>query len=424
MSAKSITVSFSDTYKYYNGAKSISGTHVFSIENGHLLLDGKAIDASNSLDFIANDSKSTFQLHDVIIGIGFHWERAEKQTFSGNISIVIDNDKLVAINKLHIEDYLFCVIASEMSATSSLELLKAHAVVSRSWLMAQISRHNDIAVHSNDDAKRGLYVRYYDRDDHKLFDVCADDHCQRYQGLTRANNQTVRTAIDATRGMLITYNNEICDARFSKCCGGKTELFETCWQDEHKDYLLSFIDNSQNSNDLDLTNEANAISWIKSEPKAFCNTKNSKILKQVLNTYDQETHDFYRWRVSYTAEELSEIFNRKSGLNIGKILDFEVIERGPSARIKLLKIIGEKRTVTIGKELEIRRLLSPSHLYSSAFIVEKSTDGETFTFIGAGWGHGVGMCQIGAAVMAEEGFDFLHIIQHYFRNSKIESLWN
>ena len=424
LSSDSITITFSDNYKYAENDKTISQTHIFSVKNQTIFIDGKASDDAKKLDFISTNANATFQIHDVVIGIGFHWQRTETQTFSGNLTIMVDGDKIWAINRLRIEDYLFCVIASEMSASSSLELLKAHAVVSRSWLMAQISRHNDIAVHTIEDANKGYYVRYYDRDDHKLFDVCADDHCQRYQGLTRANNPTVRKAIEATRGILITYNDEICDARFSKCCGGKTELFETCWQDEHKNYLLYFVDNNKISNDLDLTNEVNAVNWIKSQPDAFCNTQNAKILKQVLNSYDQETPDFYRWRVVYTADELSEIFNRKSGFDIGKIVDFEVIERGPSARIKLLKIVGTKRTITIGKELEIRRLLSRSHLYSSAFTVEKSTDGEIFTFIGAGWGHGVGMCQIGAAVMAEEGFEYTQIIQHYFRNSKIEKLWN
>ena len=424
ISAEVITVNFLDSYTSIDGSTLFSGTHIFRIKNGHFFMDDNEIVDSKKLEFISTNINSRFELHEVVIGIGFHWQRAETQTFTGDLSIIVDDDKIWAVNRLKIEDYLFCVIASEMSATSSLELLKAHAVVSRSWLMAQLARHNDVAVHSISDDARGLFVRYYDRDDHHLFDVCADDHCQRYQGVTRANNPAVRAAIDATRGLLLTHNGQICDARFSKCCGGQTELFETCWQDEYKDYLTSFVDNELNNNDLDLTIEANAVRWIKSQPKAYCNTNNSKILRQILNSYDQETPDFYRWRVVYNRRELTDIFRKKSGFDIGEIVDLQPIERGPSGRIKLLKVVGTKRSLTIGKELEIRRVLSPSHLYSSAFIVERSDDGETFTFIGAGWGHGVGMCQIGAAVMAENGFEFLYILQHYFRNSQIEKLWN
>lgn len=382
----------------------------------------------DTLTFTPSTDKDTFSLYEVCIGIGFHWERKETQIFSGEINLIIDKGEIWVINKLPIEDYLFCVIASEMSATSSLELLKAHAVTSRSWLMAQLNKSNRLKnkKYKSTSLSDSMLIKWYDREDHTLFDVCADDHCQRYQGLTRATNNVVREAINSTRGEVIMYNGEICDARFSKCCGGITELFETCWEPEPHPYLQSFVDYDKdeiNTNKTNLSNETDAKNWIQNAPKAFCNTNNKNILRQVLNSYDQETADFYRWEVSYTTQQLSEIIIRKTGINFGEITDIEAIERGPSGRIIKLRITGTKQTYIIGKELEIRRILSESHLYSSAFIIDHSTE-NTFTFRGAGWGHGVGLCQIGAAVMSYNGYEYRDIILHYFRNTTIEKQWD
>ncbi len=376
-----------------------------------------------SITFTPHTDEALFELHNVVIGIGFHWERNETQRFEGALTITTDKDKLLVINRLPIEKYLFSVIASEMSATSQPELLKAHAVVSRSWLMAQLDktqRAQYVGLQSftrTDDET----MRWYDREDHTLFDVCADDHCQRYQGLTRANNEAVRQAIQLTRGQLLTYNGAVCDARFSKCCGGATELFETCWQPIGHGYLQSFADTP--SHELpDLAIEANAQQWILSAPKSYCNTQNIRVLLQVLNSYDQETADFFRWRIKYKNDELSAIIHAKSGIDFGRIISIDALERGPSGRIIRLRIEGEKALHIVGKELEIRRWLSKSHLYSSAFVARVVDSGDV-EIVGAGWGHGVGMCQIGAAMMAHNGLTHKQIVKHYFPAAQLEQWW-
>lgn len=358
-----------------------------------------------------------FTLSRVKIGIGFHWEREELQSFDGDLKIIVEDDKLTAVNIVGVEDYLLSVISSEMSATASKEFLKAHAVVSRSWLLAQIAMKNHVAVQGVDNECET--VRWYDRDDHKNFDVCADDHCQRYQGMTKATTDIVREVINETWGEVLVCDGEICDARFSKCCGGAFEEFETCWQEEHHKYLLKGADTDSGILAGDLSVEENARKWILSKPESFCNTSDKQILSQVLNNYDQETSDFYRWKVIYSAEELSELIKRKSGVDYGEIVDLIPIERGASGRICRLKIIGTKCTRIIGKELEIRKTLSESHLYSSAFVVEKIDD--RFIINGAGWGHGVGMCQIGAAVMGSQGYDYKSILNHYYKNIEIKN---
>jgi len=423
MSEKSIAFSLLGEYvEKVSGDDIEPGRYEAECRDGKVIFRGKTYE---ELTLIPKATASQFELHEVCIGIGFHWERRETQKFAGQLSFVVDGEKLWAVNRLSIEDYLYCVIASEMSATSSLELLKAHAVVSRSWLMAQLVKGEKLKDkhYISETCTEDEIVKWYDREDHTLFDVCADDHCQRYQGLTRASNDVVRRAIDETRGEVLVYKGEICDARFSKCCGGMTELFETCWEPEEHGYLQSFVDytHRQHEYDQDLTKEEAAQAWIKSSPEAFCNTQDAKILRQVLNSYDQETSDFYRWREKYSFIEMKEIIERKSGIDFGDIENMEVIERGPSGRVKRLKIIGSKRTMTIGKELEIRRILSESHLYSSAFVVEKTQEG--FELYGAGWGHGVGMCQIGAAVMSARGMGYKTIVLHYFRRAMLEKRW-
>jgi SpoIID/LytB domain protein len=373
--------------------------------------------------------EASFELNDVTIGIQFHWERKEDQTFKGSLEIRIEDDKLTAINILPLENYLVSVISSEMSATSNMELLKAHAIISRSWLLAQNEKSKSIKqtgkTYQSISETPEEYIRWYDREDHLNFDVCADDHCQRYQGITRQSTKIVEQAVAQTRGMLLMYNGKICDARFSKSCGGISETFENVWEPEVHPYLQSIIDNPglPESFDADLTNEDAAQKWIRNTPEAFCNTHDKEVLSQVLNNYDQETTDFYRWKLVYQQADLTELIARKSGRDFGTILDLVPVERGFSGRLKKLKIIGSKLTMTIGKELEIRKTLSESHLYSSAFVVDKlnitnGIPGE-FVLTGAGWGHGVGLCQIGAAMMGDKGYKYDEILLHYFRGANI-----
>ena len=359
------------------------------------------------------DTSSFFELQDVTIGINFHWERKEVQRFKGELKIIVEDDRLTAINIIPIEDYLTSVISSEMSATASLELLKAHAVISRSWLLNKLKVANGklkVIMHPDNTANFELstlpsqLIKWYDHEAHKNFDVCADDHCQRYQGITRTSTPQAIEAVFATRGEVLMYEEEICDARFSKCCGGAFEEFQNCWENVKHPYLIGQRDSKTETRLPDLTKEAEADKWIRTSPAAFCNTHNKQVLSQVLNNYDQETTDFYRWRVCYSQQELSELIHKRSGIEFGKIIDLIPVERGTSGRLVRLKIVGTLRTLIIGKELEIRRTLSSSHLYSSAFVVDKEYKEDEkeipsrFILTGSGWGHGVGLCQIGAAV--------------------------
>lgn len=379
-----------------------------------------------------NVSESTFELLAVTIGINFHWERKENQRFSGALHIICENQQLTAINQVPVETYLTSVISSEMSATASLELLKAHAVISRSWLISQIRKNKEITSnqlsYSSFVQNEREVVKWYDREDHIHFDVCADEHCQRYQGITRASTPAVTEAVNLTAGQVLTYDHQICDARFSKCCGGVLEEFQNCWEDTHYPYLVKRKDNKDSTNIPDLQTEAEAEKWIRSSPEAFCYTTDKKILSQVLNNYDQETSNFYRWKVSYSQEQLATILQKRSGIDFGDIIDLIPLERGTSGRIVRLKIVGSKRTMIFGKELEIRRILSESHLYSSAFVVDKEEIDNNiparFILTGAGWGHGVGLCQIGAAVMGEQGYSYEDILLHYYPGASINRLYD
>ena len=375
------------------------------------------------------DTSSFFELQDVTIGINFHWERKEVQRFKGELKIIVEDDRLTAINIIPIEDYLTSVISSEMSATASLELLKAHAVISRSWLLNKLKVANGklkVIMHPDNTANFELstlpsqLIKWYDHEAHKNFDVCADDHCQRYQGITRTSTPQAIEAVFATRGEVLMYEGEICDARFSKCCGGAFEEFQNCWENVKHPYLIGQRDSKTETRLPDLTKEVEADKWIRTSPAAFCNTHNKQVLSQVLNNYDQETTDFYRWRVCYSQQELSELIHKRSGIEFGKIIDLIPVERGTSGRLVRLKIVGTLRTLIIGKELEIRRTLSSSHLYSSAFVVDKEYKEDEkeipsrFILTGSGWGHGVGLCQIGAAVMGEQGYKYKEILSHYY----------
>jgi stage II sporulation protein D len=369
-----------------------------------------------------------FELKDVVIGIDFHWEQKENQRFQGELKLMVENNKVIAVNILDVETYLTSVISSEMRADSSTELLKAHAVISRSWLFAQKEKQHQLAqkVYQTAQIDDMECIRWYDREDHLLFDVCADDHCQRYQGITRAHNPNVVKAIQATSGQVLISNGMVCDTRYSKCCGGASESFEKVWEPIVHPYLQK-IDDNKNSNkpSPDLTLEQNATQWIKNRPAAFCNTNNKEVLSQVLNDYDQSSEHFYRWKISYQQDELAGLIKKKSGIDFGQIIDLIPVERGHSARLAKLKIIGTKKTLIVGKELEIRRWLSPSHLYSSAFIVDKENiqNGipQTFILSGAGWGHGVGLCQIGAAVMGHMGYSYRQILEHYFIGTSLQN---
>lgn len=381
------------------------------------------------------DTSSFFELQDVTIGINFHWERKEVQRFKGELKIIVEDDRLTAINIIPIEDYLTSVISSEMSATASLELLKAHAVISRSWLLNKLKVANGklkVIMHPDNTANFELstlpsqLIKWYDHEAHKNFDVCADDHCQRYQGITRTSTPQAIEAVFATRGEVLMYEGEICDARFSKCCGGAFEEFQNCWENVKHPYLIGQRDSKTETRLPDLTKEVEADKWIRTSPAAFCNTHNKQVLSQVLNNYDQETTDFYRWRVCYSQQELSELIHKRSGIEFGKIIDLIPVERGTSGRLVRLNIVGTLRTLIIGKELEIRRTLSSSHLYSSAFVVDKEYKEDEkeipsrFILTGSGWGHGVGLCQIGAAVMGEQGYKYKEILSHYYPGSAIE----
>lgn len=427
VSASSISFTLNDQYEAKG--KLITGTQEVSFSEGGILWNGNLY---RELTFVPNDKRASFSLNNVTIGINFHWERQETQTFLGTLRIVVDGEKICAINCLPVESYLVSVISSEMSATSSLEFLKAHAVISRSWLLAQMERRKRQSSGGNGFfsfiKKDDELIRWYDRDDHTIFDVCADDHCQRYQGITKATNRHVEQAVKDTFGQILMSGDDICDARFSKCCGGVTEEFQYCWEDKPQPYLVALRDVKDEKTALpDLSVEAEADKWIRTSPKAFCNTTDKRILLQVLNDYDQETSDFYRWRVEYTQAQISELINTNLKLDLGEIIDLKPLARGKSGRIWKLKIIGTKGSFTIGKELEIRRALGQTHLYSSAFVIDrhdiKANVPQRFTLIGAGWGHGVGLCQIGAAVMGEQGCKYDEILLHYYRGAEIKRIY-
>ena len=431
-------IHFSLNKPYLAKGEMVTGEQEVAFSEGGILWNGNQY---SSLTFHPQSADASFSLNDVTIGVNFHWERKETQTFLGTLHFVVESDKICAINELPVERYLESVISSEMSATSSLELLKAHAVISRSWLLAQMKKRREVAESGNNFfsfvKKDDRLIRWYDREDHTIFDVCADDHCQRYQGITKETSPHVAEAIRQTKGQILMDGDDICDARFSKCCGGVTEEFQYCWEDTPKNYLSSVRDIIQGVKSAgtaapaplpSLQDEAAADAWIRSNPPAFCNTTDKKILSQVLNAYDQETADFYRWKVTLTQEKLKQLLDEKLKMNFGDILDLQAEERGKSGRISKLRIVGTEKTFVIGKELEIRRALSDTHLYSSAFVVDRCDIDEKgvpqrFDIIGAGWGHGVGLCQIGAAVMGEEGFDYDAILLHYYQGAEIKKVY-
>lgn len=429
-------------FELYGDFSSFGFKHFFSGRYEAEIFDNKIVCKSDNDKIEITDEiifepqepdNESFLIKDVVIGVKFHWERKEKQRFTHSLKLIKDNGKITVINIVPIEKYLMSVISSEMSAKCSMQMLKATAVVSRSWLLAQIEKSKVIkSEHTNYKSEyqsEDEMIKWYDREDHKLFDVCADDHCQRYQGVTKMTSDAARKAVEQTAGIVLLEGDEILDARFSKSCGGISESFENVWEPIKHLSLASVYDYKFISDDFDdnFSKEESAVKWIKGNPPAFCNTTDLKILNQILLDYDQETKDFYRWKVDFTQVQLSDLIKRKSGIDFGQIKDLIPIERGFSSRIVKLKIVGTKKTLTIGKELEIRKTLSETHLYSSAFFVEKfgDLDGipEKFLLRGAGWGHGVGLCQIGAAVMAEQGYQFDEIAVHYFKDAKLKKIY-
>ncbi len=433
LAVEELHFSLSGSFRFGDSEVS-SGDFIAGINNGQVVVEddsGNKITAETFL-FIPNFFNSIFELQNVTIGVDFHWEQQENQRFKGSLKLIPENGKVRAINEIDLEEYLKSVIASEMSATSSPDLLKAHAVISRSWLMAQIEKTKSLK------AGGGLYqtshetedeiIRWYDREDHQNFDVCADDHCQRYQGITKIQSEKALNAVEETFGEVLIYDEKICDARFSKCCGGISENFENVWEPVRHPYLTKVVDSEfGDTTCVDLRQENEAESWIRNKPHAFCNTDDKKILSQVLPDFDQATTDFYRWKVEYTQREISELIKKRSGFDFGEIVKLEALKRGHSSRIIKLKITGTKKTLIVGKELEIRKWLSKSHLYSSAFVVDhleiENGIPQKFILTGAGWGHGVGLCQIGAAVMGEKGYSYNEILNHYFKSAELKKLY-
>lgn len=433
---KKVTFELYGDYRTSTITKNLNGRFTAEIINGEIICKSanEKLNSKDELIFEPKDNiTDTFLIRNVTIGVKFHWERKEKERFSGLLKLKKDKDKIAVINLLPIEKYLTSVISSEMSAKSSLQLLKAHAIVSRSWLLAQIEKSKSLkkakSKYSSSFESADEHIKWYDREDHDLFDVCADDHCQRYQGVTKIFTEVARNAVTQTQGIVLMSGDNICDARYSKSCGGISESFQNVWEPIRYDYLTSIDDYKfpPETFNTDFTAERNAVKWIKGNPLSYCNTTDKKILSQVLLDYDQETTDFFRWKIVYTQAELSEIIKTKSGIDFGNIIDLVPIERGKSSRLIKLKIVGSNKTMVVGKELEIRKFLSKSHLYSSAIVIEKSDiqNGvpQKFEIFGAGWGHGVGLCQIGAAVMAERGHEFDEILLHYFKNAELKKIY-
>ena len=390
------------------------------------LIDSSGMERVRQKEILLSAADETsFTVSDVKIGIDFHWQRSQEQSFRGNLFLsACSYSSFNLINEISLEDYLESVISSEMSAQAPLEFLKAQAITARSWLVAMLAKKKTVRSHSALTNENKI-VAWQDVNDHMGFDVCADDHCQRYQGITRIISDNVHTAIKGTRGLFLVYAGEICDARYYKSCGGQTEVFSTAWEDKSPGYLKSVTDDVEQHPAIE--SEAQAESWLTGRPHAYCNTQDLELLGRILPAFDQETPDFYRWQVIYKRQDLEEIIRKKSGIDFGTLQNIIPLERGPSGRIFKLKIEGSKLSVIVGKELEIRRWLSVSHLLSSAFIVSKmnAIDGsvENFTFTGGGWGHGVGLCQIGAAVMATKGFNAEEILAHYFTGAQRQKLY-
>ena len=418
----------------YNNTPFYGGEFHATIQNNQVVIKNKlgSEKKAGSMHFSPVGNNSFFELKDVTIGVNFHWEQHENQQFKGSLKLIPENGKVRAINLINLEEYLKSVISSEMSETGSLNLLKAHAVISRSWLLAQIEKPKSLRTNSeisqNVCETEEEIIRWYDRKDHHNFDVCADDHCQRYHGITKIQTGKAIQAVEETLGEVLMFDEKICDARYSKCCGGVTENFENVWGDVQHEYLTKVVDNHETHTNfnLNLKDETNAASWIRNSPPAFCNTAGKNIL-EALPEFDRATTDFFRWKIEYSQQEIAELLKTRSGIDFGEIINLEPIERGVSGRIIKLRITGTKKTLVVGKELEIRKWLSKSHLYSSAFVTDyfeiENGIPQKFVFTGAGWGHGVGLCQMGAAIMGATGYSYTEILSHYFKGAELRKYY-
>lgn len=435
--ALEVKLVLSGSFSGGDGARVMEGSYTARVDGDAVSLQGESVIVAPVINLNPSDFASCrFTVQGVRIGLGFHWEREESQEFQGGLRIQRSGDGLTLINQVPLEAYLVSVISSEMSASCPPELLRAHAVVSRSWLLAQLTRerttnplaHSQRVARTADEEE---IIRWYDRESHRDFDVCADDHCQRYQGISKAFSQAAFDAVSETRGRVLVYGDDVCDARYSKSCGGMTEAYSAVWDDQDIPYLKPVYDGPGDEapgHRLPLSVEVNAEDWIASTPVAYCGVATPELLARILPGFDQETSDFYRWEVSYTQEELTEILLARLGIDFGRVHSLLALERGESGRIIKLRVVGEKRTLIIGKELEIRRALSRSHLYSSAFVTRAEREQLSdypgqFKLIGAGWGHGVGLCQIGAAVMADRGHGHEEILSHYFTGARLSELY-
>jgi len=426
-----VHISLSGSFVTSTGVPVTEGAYTATQEDGAIILRG-AVDFRGDRLLLSpvDPARGRFTVHGITIGIQFHWERQESQAFQGALSLTPSGDGITLVNEVQLETYLMSVISSEMSASSPAALLRAHAIVSRSWLLFQLCAPALSKPDSDARLEPDEIIRWYDRESHFEFDVCADDHCQRYQGITKAHSPAAFQAIQDTRGQALVFGGKVCDARYSKSCGGMTESYNAAWQDLSVPYLEPVYDGPGGPEgfSLPLTAEANANRWITSSPPAFCNVHSADLLARVLPGFDQETRDFYRWQVEYSQDEVSALLRSRIGIDFGVIVELKAVRRGDSGRIVVLRITGSKRSMTIGKELEIRRALSRSHLYSSAFVVETQRDPSInipvkFKLKGGGWGHGVGLCQIGAAAMAEAGYHHNQILIHYFKGATIETLY-
>jgi stage II sporulation protein D len=429
-----LQIKFNSGFHNINGQYLSAGAYRVLAVDQNIIISSSSGDKTEGLEFLLSpaEKKTFFQISDVIIGVGFHWEQKEKQRFGGKLKLITEKGKVRAINIIPIEEYLKSVISSEMSASCSHALLQAHAVISRSWLLAQIEKTKSLKS-SGEKYLTSFETteeisRWYDREDHSTFDVCADDHCQRYQGLTKIHSDHALKAVNETFGEVLMFEEKICDTRFSKCCGGISENFENVWEAVRHPYITKVVDSERGDTTcVDLRQEEEAEMWIRNHPHAFCNTTDHSVLKQILPGYDQSTTDFYRWKVEYSQSELSALIRKRSGIDFGDIIKLEPVQRGHSGRLIRLRITGTKRTLVVGKELEIRKWLSESHLYSSAFVIDhldmEDQIPAKFQLTGAGWGHGAGLCQIGAAVMGEKGYSYREILNHYFQNAKLKKLY-
>lgn len=370
---------------------------------GEIELDGQKLGSTVRIVLDTNNTSSHITVSNIMIGIQFHWQKHEDLDYRGIIEVGFNNQgKLVVINEIDLENYLVSVNSSEMTSDCPIGLLESQTVVARNTVLATMGKH-----HYNTN-----------------FHLCSDDHCQCYHGKKR-EQQVSRQAVENTWGRILLHGDEICDARYSKICGGIMEDYRYVWENRDIPYMVSGIDSDEEIN-YPANTEETAKELIDTSLPAYCNTDLHKLPENLANLYS--TQNLFRWEVTYPREELESLISEKTGKDIGELQDIIPLERGDSGRLIYINLVGSDKTLKIGKELEIRRVLSKSHLYSSCFYVRKEmgTDGKVSRFIlkGAGWGHGVGLCQVGATVMASKKIPYQKILEHYYKNTNLVSLYS